>query len=90
MDFGTGSVLQSEGEYDAFLATILPNGDTAWARSMGGPGPVQAFFSVTTAPTTNEIVGSVIAAADIDFGDGTVYTPMSGIGLDTFIVKFQP
>lgn len=90
MDFGTGSVLQSEGEYDAFLATSLPNGDTAWARSMGGPGPVQAFFSVTTAPTTNEIVGSVIAAADIDFGDGTVYTPMSGIGLDSFIVKFQP
>jgi hypothetical protein len=90
MDFGTGSVLQSEGEYDAFLATILPNGDTAWARSMGGPGPVQAFFSVTTAPTTNEIVGSVIAAADIDFGDGTVYTPASGIGLDSFIVKFQP
>jgi hypothetical protein len=90
MDFGNGTVLQSEGEYDAFLATILPNGDTAWARSMGGPGPFQSFFSVAAVPTTNEIIGSAFAAADIDFGDGTVYSPASGIGIDSFIVKFQP
>jgi hypothetical protein len=57
---------------------------------MGGPGPQQSFSTVASVPGTNEIVGAVFSASDIEFGDGTVFTPTSPGGLDSFIVKFQP
>jgi hypothetical protein len=90
IDFGGGITIQSDGDTDAFLSVLLSNGDAAWARAMGGPGPQQSFSTVASVPGTNEIVGAVFSASDIEFGDGTVFTPTSPGGLDSFIVKFQP
>jgi len=89
VDFGEGLVVSSAGETDALLATLDEDGNALWAKGIGGPGPFQAFFSINADPSNDDIVGTVLSAAEIDFGDGQAYVPVSEVGIDAFVVKYQ-
>lgn len=79
--------LNSNGEWDIFLAKYDPNGNVIWAKSAGG-GSYDMASSVTTDPAGNVYLTGSFWSSTITFGNFTL-TNNSTNHLDFYIVKYN-
>lgn len=83
-DQGQPISLESQGQYDAFVAKLNPEGKFLWARSMGGPGHDTAF-RLAVSPAGEVYVGG-------EFSDTANFgrTSLTSAGdRDIFVVKLD-
>ncbi|MDI1480678.1 hypothetical protein [Polyangium sp. y55x31] len=88
-DFGGGPVTSKapEGEGDAFLAKLDPNGNYLWGKFFGN-GQYQFAHAITTDPSGSVILGGSFGGT-VDLGSG-VLQASSPLSADIFVAKFSP
>ena len=72
-----GILLSAGGRTDGFVARYDPDGETMWAKPIGGPGNDQVFDVVSDAAGNAFVVGTVQGAVDLD-RNGSVDVRVAG------------
>jgi hypothetical protein len=88
-DFGGGPVTSKapEGDGDAFLVKLDPDGNYLWGKYFGS-GSAHHAYSIATDASGNVAIG-VSFAGSIDFGAGALHAS-SPLTMDIAVAKFSP
>ncbi|MCY1059323.1 hypothetical protein [Nannocystis sp. SCPEA4] len=84
VDFG-GPLLQSEGEYDVWIAALSPDGEHMWSSSHGSGPSQQTVLDIATNSAGRTAVAGYFGGT-ISFGDET----LAATSNDAYVARFAP